>query len=469
MSAKTALRVASTIVVAALWAVIGGQTASAQNVYTWTDAGTDWNTAANWSGSTLAVPGSGDIAEFVNTTTYNNPPNAGVGGPVGGLWVTGAAPLTINKNIGNALTLYGATINGNAATGIEMDPGAGAVNVTPNLVLAVPQTWLNNSSNLLTVSSAVNNGGNNLTLAGAGNVAINGVISGGGALIENGSGVVTVNAGCTYAGGTTVSGGTLVVGANTVGYLAGEIQGALTINNGGTVSADVFWNLGFGAGCVSTIAINGGVLNFTDAEHLGGGYAGSTITMTGGTISGATPDWYGGITNTPTLTTNPSTATAVISSGINLRVSDAGSLTFNVSQGTTASGVDLLISGPITCNGETGWYNPVIKSGAGMLSLAGTNTYLGTTTVNAGTLRVSSTAALRHTTTTATRTSSSTRAPRCSLPPAEPDGLARTSTTSPTAASSPVRRSQSTRPAGARRFPEPSTEARAWPCRATTP
>ena len=72
--------------------------------------------------------------------------------------------------------------------------------------------------------------------------------------------------------------------------------------------------------------------------------------MTGGTISGSA-DWYNGITNTPTLTTNPSTTTAVISSGFNFRLSNSGSLTFNVAQGTTASGIDLLISGPITSDG----------------------------------------------------------------------------------------------------------------------
>ena len=42
--------------------------------------------------------------------------------------------------------------------------------------------------------------------------------------------------------------------------------------------------------------------------------------MTGGTISGSQPDWYNGITSTPSLVTNASTTTAVVSSGFNLRL-----------------------------------------------------------------------------------------------------------------------------------------------------
>ena len=257
----------------------------------------------------------------------------------------------------------------------------------------MPQTWLNNSSNLLTVSGPVANGGYNLTLAGAGNVAINGAISGGGALIENGSGAVTVNAGCTYAGGTTVSGGTLVVGPNTVGYVAGEIQGPLTINSGGTVSAGVGWSFGFGAGCVSTITINGGLLNFTGAAG-GGGTSASTITMTGGAISGTTPDLYGGITNTPTIATNASTATAVISSGLNLRLSGSY-VTFNVAQGSAPGGVDLLVSGPITQGANNGGVvDTYVKTGPGLMLVTGANTYGATPTVAQGTLEVGTPIAL---------------------------------------------------------------------------
>ena len=58
------------------------------------------------------------------------------------------------------MTLSGVVINGNAATGIEMDPGAGTLTISAPLILAGSQSWLNNSSSLLTVSGNVANGGN---------------------------------------------------------------------------------------------------------------------------------------------------------------------------------------------------------------------------------------------------------------------------------------------------------------------
>ena len=128
---------------------------------------------------------------------------------------------------------------------------------------------------------------------------------------------------------------------------SGKIVGALTINSGGTVNADENWGLGYANGtCVSGITINGGALNFYANVNGQGGTSASNITMTGGTISGVPFDWYQGITTTPTLTTVASTATAVISAGVNLRLGNAGNLTFNVASGSTG-GADLLVSGPI--------------------------------------------------------------------------------------------------------------------------
>ena len=260
------------------------------------------------------------------------------------------------------------------------------------LVLGASQTWLNNSGNLLTDASgyALNTNGYSLTIAGSGNVTISGTVSGGGALIQNNSATLTLNAINTYTGGTTVNGGTLVLPATAAP--TGIISGPLTINRGGTANADTSWSLGFVATtCVTGITINGGVLNFTDTPGLGG-YAGSTITMTGGTISGTTPDWYEGIINTPTLTTIASTATAMIGSGFNLRLG-GNYLTFNVASGTTG-GADLLVSGPITQGSNYPAANDgIVKTGAGLMTVTGANTYGGATTISGGTLQLGNGAA----------------------------------------------------------------------------
>ena len=114
--------------------VLGGSSAQAQSTYVWNDSGTAWATASDWSPS--GPPGSLDVAEFINAVSYANTPNFGAGATVGGVWVTGAAALTITGVHGDALTLDGATVNSNAATGIEMDPGAGALSLVRNTVLA---------------------------------------------------------------------------------------------------------------------------------------------------------------------------------------------------------------------------------------------------------------------------------------------------------------------------------------------
>ena len=352
MHLRDALRLGGAIVVAAFWAIAAGQSASA-SVYTWSDSATTWATASDWTPGG-GPPGGGDVAKFANMASYANAPNIAASTSVGGLWVTGAAPLTIARSgFSTTLTLNGATINGNAATGIEMDPGAGPLTFSTYLSLAAPQTWLNNSSNLLTASVIYNNG-NSLTIAGGGNVAIGGAISGGGALVQN-SGFLALSAEQLLHGGATVNGGTLALGPATGSYQNGIIQGNLTINSGATVTADANRGAWEGAGVpgVSAIAINGGVLAFNDdaAWNPGGngGLSAAAVSMTGGTISGDAA-WYNGITSTPTLNTNASTATAVISGGLNLRLSGAGVLTFNVAQGNTASGADLLISGQIDTN-----------------------------------------------------------------------------------------------------------------------
>ena len=244
-------------------------------------------------------------------------------------------------------------------------------------------------------------------------MTINSAISGGGALIQN-SGSLNLNAQNSYTGGTTVNGGALTLAPDGP---TGTIQGNLTINSGATVNANAnAWSLGYlnsgGNTCVSAIGINGGTLFFFNSGSAGnnGGTSASSITMTGGTIASDNYNfgWYNGITNNPTLTTNASTATAVIASGINMRLTTTGYVTFNVAQGTVPNGVDLLVSGPIS-NGGGGNF---VKSGLGLLSFTGANSYSGSTTINGGILQASNTG--RCPTTARPATSRSTRAARSS-------------------------------------------------------
>ena len=87
-----------------------------------------WGTAGNWS---IAVPGSGDIALF-SSASYTYQPSLTSTASLGGIWDTGSGSLSIS---GSTLALYGTTI-GSSGTGIQMDPGAGALSISSTLRLA---------------------------------------------------------------------------------------------------------------------------------------------------------------------------------------------------------------------------------------------------------------------------------------------------------------------------------------------
>ena len=201
-------------------------------------------------------------------------------------------------------------------------------------------------------------------------------------LVKLGANTLTLSAENTYTGGTTVNGGTLHLGS---GAQAGVIRGALTINSGATVEADTDWSLGWTSGmCVSSIAINGGTLNFYGNSDNGGTSAGS-ITMTGGTISGEDFDWYNdGSVADPTLTCY---ASATVSSPINLRLINHPStdkLTFDIAQGA-----DLTVSGGINTNSPYGAGGGLAMAGPGELTLSGNLSFEGSLLVSGGTLVLS--------------------------------------------------------------------------------
>ena len=390
------------------------------------------------NGGTLTLGPSGGQGIVNGTLTINSggTVNANTG------WSLGYSSSTVSVN---NLVINGGTLNftgaanggGTAASSITMTGGTISgtafdwyVNVTNGVTTYDPTLTTEASSTTATISSGMNlrvTASGILTLDVAqGSVPSNGpdlLISGpvvgnsgeplqGGGITKTGLGTAElsstgntynvatiVDAGTlildhvnTHTNSTIVNGGTLVLAAASS---TGIINGSLTINSGGTVDADTGWSLGFlnGGGnyCVSTIAINGGTLYFTRNLGLGqGGTSASSITMTGGTISGATGatfDWYNGITNTPTLTTLASSTTATVSAGINVRLgATTNDLTLNVAAGTVTSGSnpgdDLLISGNISQTQHGG----IIKTGNGTAELSGSNNYDGGTTVDAGTL-----------------------------------------------------------------------------------
>ena len=190
---------------------------------------------------------------------------------------------------------------------------------------------------------------------------------------------LTVNAsGCTvtlsgtndYAGSTTITTGALRA-VDSVGLPAGS----LLTNAGGVFATNGTFarSLGSAAG---NIQITGGGSGFST-------YGGPATIAIGGTASPATLTW-GGANFAPTsLILNDGSADSSLTFANSLDL-NGGSRTINVNANSAT------VSGNIVDGTGTG---SLTKTGSGMLVLAGSNTYNGTTTVSSGTLQIGSAAA----------------------------------------------------------------------------
>lgn len=383
-------------------------------------------------GGSVPFAGAANTADPVNppntdlssTSSYSSPPGNSSDvefiGPYGGSTtfdingaslnygtlndLDGAEALTITNNGGGAGSITLNNAGGNSVAPSTSDLLYVASGGSLTLQSGSNTTTLNigasgniDTAGTLNLNGPVNLGGNTLTFTGAGATTINGVISGtGGLTLNDPGGSVTLsnaNSGNTLTGAVVVNAGTLFINANANrgnGVLG--TTSSITVNSGGTISILDSGNdngfIGSGGYGGKNITINaGGVLTSvgTRTNHLG------TLILAGGTLaessapSGAGTAW--GVYNLDHGVISGGTSVTSTISAQDISLTQSGGTIFNVATGTTPSGIDLNVTGSFFRNahpGDTG----LIKTGNGVMALAGTNAYTSNTTVSAGTLEL---------------------------------------------------------------------------------
>ncbi len=278
------------------------------------------------------------------------------------------ASVTVNNNVVvNSLKVTNATVTINAGQSLTLSSGGillpatatGSSTITGGTLQGGASADLvvhaNHASQTLTIGSTIADNGGACALTKAGR----------GTLILAGNNTYT---GPTYINGFTLDGGS---GGGPVIIPAGTLQ----VGNGGT-SGDL------GA---SPVVTNFGTLTFYRADAFTLGTAvhgpGALTKLGGGVLTLAAENTFSGATTISGGTLQVGNGSTVGSLGATPSIADNGLLVFNRSD-------SVVFSGPISGTGA------LIQQGGGQLTLNGTNTYQGATTISAGTLTLGAAASI---------------------------------------------------------------------------
>jgi autotransporter-associated beta strand protein len=299
------------------------------------------------------------------------------------VWTGAGGTLSVD-DASNTLTMAGNMSGAMTGSGSLTIPGPGTVifsgtNTYTGTTTISGGTLEIESAGGFPLGSAVINDASLIFNFASGTDTLQGAISGTGSLLVEGGGTVALAGENTYSGMTTITGGaTLQINANNSAspnttFLVDTSSG-LTFNNTGTATVSALIS---GAGSVSVI--NSGTVALTNTSNS---YSGGTFISGNGTVS-ITSDSQLGDTTVP-ITFNNGTLDIPV-----------GTLSLTVVQPLVVNGPGGVSvddpSGVVTLTNNitgAGSFASFAKLGPGTLILEGTDTYGGSTIIDAGTLQI---------------------------------------------------------------------------------
>ena len=345
------------------------------------------NASSTISSNLTAVNMVGGIFYANGTITGGNGTAVNFGSSNANFNIYSTSNITGNVVAGSTMDRFrlrsgGGTLNvndiGTKYTGFDVfeknDTGTWILTGTGNQAWSITGGTLQGDATSMSGNLAISSGAN-ATFNQATTGTTSGVISGSGSLTKTGAGSLTLSGANTYSGGTTISGG-ILAGTSNGSFGTGDITmngGSLSFSGSYTNSHNIILT---GNGTIITTMANGVMTGIISG-------AGTLIKNGTGTLTLSSANTYtGGTTiNQGTLTVTSNSLQGNVLNGANLSFNQA----FN---GTYA--------GNITGSGNFS------KLGAGNLTLSGTNTYSGVTTVTAGILTGTTTSLQRNITNNAT-------------------------------------------------------------------
>jgi fibronectin-binding autotransporter adhesin len=361
--------------------------------------GTLTNAVTNGISGNVAVNNNGTFT-VTNATSMGAVSITGTGGTVGGTGGLTASSISANITAGGTATIS-ATLAGSGGltktgAGTAVVSGAnsghtGQVTLSEGLMQfgsanafgagtlsLVSGTLSANSTTARTLGNAVVSFDGDVTIGDATNIGVP---------TFSGSATLTGNRTLTFASNATLTGG---LSGSGFGFTK-EGAADFTLNGANTYSGTTNVNSGVlilgaaSAGKTGETNVNGGTLRLANDNALGGA-SGDTLVLTSGAIM-SNNSAARGIANAVTLAGNVTVGAGTTYTGI---VTFSGPVSLTGNRTLTTSAVTT-ISGNI---GDGGNGYRLTKNGGSTLTLSGTNSYTGGTTISNGQLTISSSAAL---------------------------------------------------------------------------